>query len=367
METISADLIRGKIDALILRRLVEGEAYGTQISRFITEASNGSYELKKPTLYSALRRLEGQKFITGTDRIVDHIRRRYYNLTPKGVKYFDTRKDDWRFSNDVISNLLFGNPYKYEMPTGAEVLNKFFAEKKEIELPLAAGYDLPLVETKPVHSPTPVFTDPVPLRPFVLKEKETEDNFQKYLGPEERPVWERQREIDALNKPKQQTRPDKEESVYILSHNNSWKTRSSNRFLLINRLRAAVSLVSALVIAITLAVSGYFITDQVGGYTAFVLGFVALAVYLAINFAIFTVYPFLKKRHSTYRKEFLIRLAISVSIVVIFFGAMLIAGQRDTQMTEYFAFFLVPSLLGLVVFLEGVWIYLLKRFKFFQV
>ena len=60
---ISADLIRGHINTIILRTLYERDKYGYEIIEEIEKKSHGQYSLKQPTLYSALKRLETQGYI----------------------------------------------------------------------------------------------------------------------------------------------------------------------------------------------------------------------------------------------------------------------------------------------------------------
>ena len=60
---ISADLIRGHINTIILRTLYERDKYGYEIIEEIENKSHGQYSLKQPTLYSALKRLETQGYI----------------------------------------------------------------------------------------------------------------------------------------------------------------------------------------------------------------------------------------------------------------------------------------------------------------
>jgi len=375
---ISADLIRGKIDALILRCLVDGELYGVEITRKVTEASGGTYELKKPTLYSALRRLEGKKVIAGNDQIVDGVRRRYYKLTPKGEGYFDTKKGDWRQSTDVIANMLYGSAF--ELPTGkkaqdeisqetvlgAELVKKFFTEKKEVpQVATQMAFEVPLGGAKA--------SSPTPLKPY---------EFNKYVGPEERPTvltlpkqsveplpstaLER---LDALipNPNAKQSTKSSGSEVFFLEKNDAWRTHSRDRFLLINRLRFATSLLSAVLVVIGIAIAGAVLQDQVGGYLAFTLGFVAACVYLAINLAVFAVFPNLRRRRGNYRLELVIRFIISAALVAILVGANLVAGVTHSHLSEYFAFFLVPAILSLVVFLDGLGYLLFKRFAFFKV
>ena len=62
--SISSELIRGHINTIILRTLYDGDKYGYEIINEIEEKSKGQYSLKQPTLYSALKRLESQDYVT---------------------------------------------------------------------------------------------------------------------------------------------------------------------------------------------------------------------------------------------------------------------------------------------------------------
>lgn len=56
--TIRSDLIRGSIDAMLLRVLSAHDSYGYEIIKTITQRTGGRYELKEPSLYTSLKRLE---------------------------------------------------------------------------------------------------------------------------------------------------------------------------------------------------------------------------------------------------------------------------------------------------------------------
>ena len=56
---LSADLLRGYTDTIILNHLRDGPSYGYQINKHISEKSGSVFELKEATLYTAFRRLEG--------------------------------------------------------------------------------------------------------------------------------------------------------------------------------------------------------------------------------------------------------------------------------------------------------------------
>ena len=60
---LTSDLLRGHTDTIILRLLSEGDKYGYEITKLIYEHSSEEYELKEATMYSSLKRLEGDKHI----------------------------------------------------------------------------------------------------------------------------------------------------------------------------------------------------------------------------------------------------------------------------------------------------------------
>ena len=85
--SVSADIIRGHINTIILRSLYDRDKYGYEIIEEINEKSHGQYTLKQPTLYSALKRLENQGYIQAYWKYNDVSaggRRKYYRLTRDG-------------------------------------------------------------------------------------------------------------------------------------------------------------------------------------------------------------------------------------------------------------------------------------------
>lgn len=107
LNSINSDLIRGHIDTIILSVLHEGDRYGYDILGEIEKKSNGQYSLKQPTLYSCLKRLEGQGFIYkywGAE--TNGGRRTYYSLTEMGKELFKRNKDEWEHSRGIIDQLI---------------------------------------------------------------------------------------------------------------------------------------------------------------------------------------------------------------------------------------------------------------------
>jgi PadR family transcriptional regulator len=104
---ISADLIRGHIDAIILKLLNNGEKYGYEIGKIISSASNGEYEIKEASMYSSLKRMEQN------DLIVSYwgdetrgARRKYYKITSKGKNRYIESKKNWESVKKILDKLI---------------------------------------------------------------------------------------------------------------------------------------------------------------------------------------------------------------------------------------------------------------------
>lgn len=119
---ISADLIRGHINTIILRTLYERDKYGYEIIDEIEAKSHGQYSLKQPTLYSALKRLESQGFINAywkTDEVSQGGRRKYYTLTDSGREVTERNQAEWEYSRTVIDNLISDRNFDFTQPPPA--------------------------------------------------------------------------------------------------------------------------------------------------------------------------------------------------------------------------------------------------------
>ena len=108
--TLSADLLRGYTDTLIMRQLAAADGYGYGISRTLAEKSGGTVRLKEATLYTAFRRLEENGYIRsywGDENI--GARRRYYSLTESGRKKLSEDIEFWIETREVLNRLLEGD------------------------------------------------------------------------------------------------------------------------------------------------------------------------------------------------------------------------------------------------------------------
>jgi PadR family transcriptional regulator PadR len=104
---ISADLLRGHTDTIILGLLIESDKYGYEITKLVFENSDRQYELKEATMYSSLKRLENDNHITsywGSE--TQGGRRRYYHITESGRELYISNKQNWNFAKHILDTLL---------------------------------------------------------------------------------------------------------------------------------------------------------------------------------------------------------------------------------------------------------------------
>ena len=106
---ISADILRGYTDTIILRQLSLGASYGYRISKTVADESNGGLEMKEATLYTAFRRLEQAGMIRSYwgDETTG-ARRRYYAITEEGRDKLQKDQAAWQETRLLLDRLLEG-------------------------------------------------------------------------------------------------------------------------------------------------------------------------------------------------------------------------------------------------------------------
>jgi PadR family transcriptional regulator PadR len=104
---ISSDVIRGYIDLMILRVLCDGDSYGYEISKKITDISENSYFMKETTLYSAFSRLEKLGYLYSYPGSYSGGRERtYYKLTESGRSYYLQKCTEWEHTKTLVAKFI---------------------------------------------------------------------------------------------------------------------------------------------------------------------------------------------------------------------------------------------------------------------
>ncbi|MBQ8792091.1 MAG: PadR family transcriptional regulator [Clostridia bacterium] len=91
---------KGQLSFLILTCMQERDFYGLDIISAISERSNGRINLKKPSVYSNLTRMEKQGYISSYLKSSDFgPNRKYYSLTEKGREFYQELKSYFERNN----------------------------------------------------------------------------------------------------------------------------------------------------------------------------------------------------------------------------------------------------------------------------
>ena len=193
---ISADLIRGHINTIILSTLYERDKYGYEIIEEIEKKSHGQYSLKQPTLYSALKRLESQGYINAywkTDEVSLGGRRKYYTLTDSGREITEKNQAEWEYSRTVIDNLISDRSFDFSKPAPTAVDFKLL-KKSTTRVPVLKDEDDDEdddeKEAKPVSEPIANETVKPPVQEQPSHEMSAEErqavheNYMKLISEE---------------------------------------------------------------------------------------------------------------------------------------------------------------------------------------
>lgn len=99
--------LKGNIQPIILNSLYNGDKYGYEIAKEIKDKTENNYEIKQPTLYSYLKKLEKDELIEsywGAES--NGGRRRYYRLTSIGRVTFEQYTSQWNIQKSVMDALV---------------------------------------------------------------------------------------------------------------------------------------------------------------------------------------------------------------------------------------------------------------------
>lgn len=104
---INSDIIRGHLEAIILKLIIEGDRYGYEISNCIKERTNNQFVIKEATLYSVVKRLEERDLIESYLGSKTHGgKRRYYKITSLGKTYYNLKVAEWNELKIILETLL---------------------------------------------------------------------------------------------------------------------------------------------------------------------------------------------------------------------------------------------------------------------
>ncbi|MDD3129458.1 MAG: PadR family transcriptional regulator [Candidatus Izemoplasmatales bacterium] len=104
---INSDVIRGHIETIILKLLIEKDMYGYELVNLIKNRTNNLFQIKEATLYAVLQRLEKKELISSyLGEKTFGGKRRYYRVTPLGRAYFKEMLEEWNMLRKIMFNML---------------------------------------------------------------------------------------------------------------------------------------------------------------------------------------------------------------------------------------------------------------------
>ena len=103
-------VVKGMLDALVLRASSRAPMHGFEITEWIEERSGGALELDEAAVYQALYRLEARGLISADWAVTPNNRRaRYYRITRKGRDVLRTETQSWLRSAQAVTAVLTGS------------------------------------------------------------------------------------------------------------------------------------------------------------------------------------------------------------------------------------------------------------------
>lgn len=104
----SKELLKGSTPMLVMSVLKGKDMYGYKIIRELEIRSENVFEMSEGTLYPILHALEKEKLLSSYWEVIDGRKRKYYQLTDKGLKQFEEKKKEFiSYSQNVTKMLNF--------------------------------------------------------------------------------------------------------------------------------------------------------------------------------------------------------------------------------------------------------------------
>jgi PadR family transcriptional regulator, regulatory protein PadR len=103
----SLSLVKGTLDALVLKALLWTPMHGFEITTWLEERSRGALELKDSALYQALYRLEERGLVEAEWGVTENNRRaRYYRITPAGKTHLESETSSFMRYTEIVGGIL---------------------------------------------------------------------------------------------------------------------------------------------------------------------------------------------------------------------------------------------------------------------
>lgn len=104
-------LLRGTLDALILKALSGGALHGYGIADWVRDVTGGELQIEDGALYTALHRMEERGWLSSEWGVSDRGRRaKFYALTSEGRRNLEAEERDWRRYVEAVGKIFAADP-----------------------------------------------------------------------------------------------------------------------------------------------------------------------------------------------------------------------------------------------------------------
>lgn len=105
------ELMKGTLDAMVLKTLTWGPMHGYGVTRWIRDRSDGAIEVEDAAMYQALHRLEDRGWVESEWGVSENNRKaKYYALTEVGRAQFRTEVSSLRRYVRALFQVLEAEP-----------------------------------------------------------------------------------------------------------------------------------------------------------------------------------------------------------------------------------------------------------------
>ena len=125
--------LKGNIETIILCSLYNKDMYGYELAKSIKDRTQSQYEIKQPTLYSYLKRLEQDGYVYaywGGESSGG--RRRYYKLTEQGRADCEKFLAEWEYQRNVMGSLVDGTADVAPVGDASKLLGRKSPRKRKV-------------------------------------------------------------------------------------------------------------------------------------------------------------------------------------------------------------------------------------------
>ena len=107
----SLPLVKGTLDALVLKALAWAPMHGFEITTWLEDRSGGALGVQDSALYQALHRLEARGLARAEWGVTENNQRaRYYRLTDAGKAHLAAETVTWVRYAKTVTGILTGAP-----------------------------------------------------------------------------------------------------------------------------------------------------------------------------------------------------------------------------------------------------------------